>query len=149
MATKKTSQEIDYSFAICNNYNVKFEYYHYSKYWVERKVKLIINDACWGELTITGHPFNYSLGEIVNNISIWVDRPYQRLGFSRVLIKSMIESIYKMESDAKTSHKLYIDPDLAFGFWKYVGVNTEVTATNAFHRSKIFTTIENLKRFVD
>ena len=141
----------DYTFIIGNNYNVKSEYYHYSKYWLERKVRLIINGTCWGELTITGHPFNYSLGKMVNTVSIRVDRPYQKLGFSRVLIKSMINLIYKMEPDVKPTHKLYIEPDLAFGFWNYLGVNAETvtdtvtdTVTEGFQRFDYYTTIGQL-----
>jgi hypothetical protein len=133
------------SFLMGSNYNVKIEYYYYSKYKVERKAKLMINNACWGELTITGDPFNCGFEEPMNTISIWIDRPYQKLGFSRILIKSIITEMYKREKGVQDHHKLFIDTDITHGFWTYVGTHHILDGKS--NNNITFTTIRNLDRF--
>lgn len=132
------------SFIIGSNYNVNVEYYHYSKYGVERKAKLMINNACWGELTITGNPFNCGFEEPINMISIWIDHPYQKLGFSRILIKSIIKEMYEREKGIQDHHKLFIDTDITDGFWTYVGTHHILDGKS---NNTTFTTIRNLHLF--
>ena len=110
---KKYNKEISifYSFKKINN-------------TFERTIYLTLkNGSIIGEFSIEGNGLNHQFdsGE-TNSMRISIEDPYQGFGYTKIMIKLMIDKIYEDIPKMNGEQMLFIDGDGSDGFWDKIGM---------------------------
>ena len=95
-----------------------------TKHFFERLIQLVLkNGDIIGEFGITGNGINHQFdsGE-TNSITIRIEDKYQGFGYSKIMIRYMIDMIYNDIPDMNGDQMLFIDADASDGFWDRIGM---------------------------
>ena len=81
------------------------------------------NDDIIGEFGIEGGGLNHQFDSgKTNDMYISIDENYQGYGLSKIMIKYMIEKIYKDIPNMNGEQMIFIDADASDGFWDKIGM---------------------------
>jgi len=89
-----------------------------------REVKLLLKNKEIGRFSLDGYKLNNEFFDTGNTISmnINVDEEYQGKGYSKIMMRCMIDKIYKEYPNIRQDQLLFIDADASNGFWSHVGM---------------------------
>jgi len=81
------------------------------------------NDDIIGEFGIEGRGLNHQFDSgKTNDMHISIDDNYQGYGLSKIMIKYMIDKIYKDIPNMNGDQMIFIDADASDGFWDKIGM---------------------------
>ena len=132
----KNNHFSDYQFEKIDSFDNLSIYHGYRKFngHFTRTIFITLqNNDIIAEFSIEGKGLNHQFdsGE-TNSMSISVEDDYQGNSYTKVMMKHMIDKLYKDIPDMIGDYMLFIDADASDGFWDKIGM--EVSRRYGYNR---------------
>ena len=126
----------DYKFEKIDSFDNLSIYHGYRKFngHFTRTIFITLqNNDIIAEFSIEGKGLKHQFdsGE-TNSMSISVEDDYQENGYTKIMMKHMIDKLYKDIPDMIGDYMLFIDADASDGFWDKIGM--EVSRRYGYNR---------------
>tara|TARA_B100000787_G_C16102045_1_gene253952 strand:+ start:340 stop:837 length:498 start_codon:yes stop_codon:yes gene_type:complete len=120
---------VDYTFDKIGNIDEEISIYHGLKNYKNNISRIVYLTSVSGDIvgyfSIEGEGVNHQFDSgKANQLNIEIEDNYQGKGFTKILMKNMIEKIYEdiPEMIGRGDQMLFIDTDASDGFWDRIGM---------------------------